>query len=116
MTDDGVTVPTNEDDDNQDPASQPKPFSDEEKAWGAFLYATKRFFTAHAAKYPPRNDNIYQCALALGLVSNASGALFADRRAKRLLLLIETMPPSERSFYEAFARQRLETRLATAPS
>ena len=112
MTPGGVTDPAaDEDEDHQ--ASQPKPFSDEEKAWGAILHTTGKYFTPHAAKYPPRNDNLYQFALALGLVPNASGALFADRRAKRLLLLIEAMQQSERAFYEALARQQMDIWLAT---
>ena len=88
------------------PASTPRPFTDEEKAWGAALFHTRKWFTKNALKDPPvptRNQ-----AQALGLIPLANGLLFSDKRAARLHALIAMMSLSERATFTALAQERLQ--------
>ena len=108
---DESTIPIEEYEDDEDPkGQQPKPFSFAEKAWGVvlYLYQSGKFWTPHALRYPPKEGNLVQQALALGLVPDKSGQLMADRRAKRLQFFIQALQPAERISYAEQARLALE--------
>ncbi|GCE32087.1 hypothetical protein KDA_75710 [Dictyobacter alpinus] len=107
---DETAIPIVEENETDTPGTQPKPFSPAEKAWGAVLYQYQsgKFWTAHALRYPPKEGNLIQQALALALIPDGSGQLMADRRAKRLQFFIEALQPSERSSYAEQARLQFE--------
>lgn len=87
------------------PASTPRPFTEEEKAWGAALHSSRRWFSKSAMKEPP--VPMRDQAQALGLTPQANGLLFSDTRAGRLHALIEMMLPGERTGYLKLAQERL---------
>lgn len=98
--------PSDTGDDADHPASTPRPFTEEEKAWGAALHYSRRWFSKSAIKEPP--VPMRDQARALGLTPQGNGLLFSDTRAGRLHTLIELMPPGERAGYLKLAQDRLE--------
>lgn len=92
--------------DTDHPASTPRPFTEEEKAWGAALHSSRRWFSKSAIKEPP--VPMRDQARSLGLMPQANGLLFSDTRAGRLHTLIELMPPGERIGYLKLAQNHLE--------
>lgn len=87
------------------PASTPRPFTEEEKAWGAALHYSRQWFSKSAIKEPP--VPMRDQAKALALIPQANGLLFSDTRAGRLKALIELMLPGERAGYVRLAQERL---------
>ena len=94
-----------EGDDTDHPASTPRFFTEEEKAWGAILHSSRQWFSKHAMKEPPILMRDQACALELQPLAN--GLLFSDKRAGRLKALVELMPPGERVEYVRLAQERL---------
>lgn len=107
---DEMTIPIEEVNEVDTPGTQPKAFSTAEKSWASVLYQYQsgKFWTPHALRYPPKEGNLSQQALALGLLPDGSGQLMSDRRAKRLQFYIQSLMPSERSKYAEQARFQFE--------
>jgi len=91
----------------------PVPFRQAELAWAALLYESRKFFTVHALRHPPKDLTRY--AHALGLEPNKSGELFSYRRASHLHDYVgQQMDPAERddllahahSCYKSWQRER----------